>query len=348
MSAASRCLAGIVGVAIIGAVAHASVIASGGYGSGAALQIIPLAAALIAGSVAVGAAWSHGHHAMALALAAVLVVGEAVACMMTIERALGVRAAHQAPVHARAIERAAAASALADAERRLAEATIETDRLKRAVDAQARLATVVADKSAERGCAQNCRALLSEQTAAAAAEAAAARREMNDRRYAAINAVTTARAAVAQLPPPQPVSPLAEALGVSPRTLDIINAGMLSVALNGAGALLLAFAIHLRPRRLHLVQDDVRIEEARRDAMREANRFAVSTYRPSGSGRVALADVRRHYRAWCRSVGLAPLPDREIGSALHAIFDKAGLFFEDGFVIGIEPSQFLPAPREAA
>jgi len=350
MSTASRCTAGIVGVAIIGAVAHASVVASGGYGSGAALQIIPLAAALIAGSIALGVAWCHGHHLMAIALAFVLVVGEGVACMMTIERALAARAEQQAPIHARAIDRAAAANALADAERRLAETARETDRLRRALDAQVRLAKVVADKSAERGCAQNCRALLSQQVDAAAAEVAAARQEMDDRRQAAIGALSSARAAVAQLPPPLPASPLAEALGVSPRTLDIISAAMLSIALNGAGGLLLAFAVHLRPRdrsRSLSAGDHQELADIR-DATREANRFAVSTYRPSHGGRVALADVRRHYREWCKSLGMAPLPDREIGRALHAIFEKAGLLFEDGFVIGIEPSQLLQAPQEAS
>ena len=311
-----RASAGLVGLAIVGCVAHSAIVASGGYGASGAPLLIALACGLAVGSVAVGVAWRGRRWLIAILIGLGLVAGEAYTLLLTSERTLEAREQRQAPIRALAADRTRAEDRLAAAERALAGAQT-SDRLKRALAAKVAADAAVVAKAAERDCAGNCRALLEQQVATAAAEVAAARAELIALRRAAEAEFGTARVALAALPAPASVSPLADRLGIAGWQIDLAAAVLASLAANGLGAFLLAFAAHGRCRRL---------APAAREAMAEADAFARAVFRPEPGGRIAIAAIRPAYHPWCRSRGCEPLSNAEIGRALAALFGSVGVY----------------------
>jgi hypothetical protein len=154
--AAVHVLAALVGFVIIGCVVHASIMASGGYESGAAPLMIALGCGLGIGSIAVGMAWGDRRWFVTAGLAIALVAGEAYALLLTAERVTSHREAQQAPLKAEAANRAKAAQHVADAERVLADASKDTPRLTLALSAKKAADEAAIGKSAEQGCAKNC------------------------------------------------------------------------------------------------------------------------------------------------------------------------------------------------
>jgi len=106
MADVARGLAALVGFAIIVCMVNAAIMASGGYGTTAALLMLGLAAGLAAGSLAVGEAWHDGRRTIALCLVAALVAGEAWSLLLTAERTIAHRDEQQAPLRAAAEVRA--------------------------------------------------------------------------------------------------------------------------------------------------------------------------------------------------------------------------------------------------
>lgn len=343
----ARVLAAVVGVGILCLMVDASISATGGYGTPTARLAIGLAAGLVAGSVAVGVAWEEGRRGIAWWLIVALVAGEAWALLQTAERTVAHRDQQQAPLHAAVDTRAKAAERVKAAEAAVT-AIGDTPRLAKAQAAKTAADAAVVSKSAEKGCAVNCRQLLQAQVDAAAAEVAAARAEIDARRAGAEGRVKQARADLALLPLPPSATPLADRLGIKGWTLDLFQAWLASLAANGLAGFLLAFAAHgRRAHRAGLVAvppaaaaevimpagvgDDadsllVDVTPPARDANDEADRFARATLRPKKTGRVKLAEVRAGYHAWCRHRGLEPLPDLEIGPPLAALFSSVGLY----------------------
>jgi hypothetical protein len=338
MTVAVRVLAALVGVALLGLVVDAAVTAAGGYGMPAARLMIGLAAGIAAGSLAVGLAWEHGRRRLALCLVAALVAGEAWTLLQTAERTIAHRDQQQAPARAAADARTKAAKRVKAAEAVLAGIT-ETPRLKKAETAKAAADAAVIAKASDKGCAVNCRQLLQKAVDDAAAEVTAARAEIATMKAGADGKLQQARADLAALPPLPSASPLADRLGVSGWSLDLLHAALASLAANGLAAFLLAFAAHGWRRQAAPVIDitPVPVTEvpaepaaeaeavAARDAAAEADHFARSTLRPAEKGRVRLAEVPGAYRAWCAERGLDPLPDGVIGPALAALFASVGL-----------------------
>ena len=315
-----RASAGLVGLAIVGCVAHSAIVAGGGYGASGAPLLIALACGLAVGSVAVGVAWRERRWLIAMLIGLGLVAGEAYALLLTSERTLEAREQTQAPIRGLAADRTRAEVRLAAAERTLAGAQT-SDRLKRALAAKVAADAAVVAKAAERDCASNCRALLDQQVATAAAEIAAARTELTALRRAAEAELGAARAALAASPAPVSISPLADRLGIAGWQIDLAAAVLASLAANGLGAFLLAFAAHGRR-----TDPQTGIATAPRDVMAEADAFAREMFRPEPGGRVAIAAIREAYRAWCRSRGCEPLPSAEIGRALAALFGSVGVY----------------------
>jgi hypothetical protein len=355
MIAAVRVLAAVVGVGLLGLVVDAAVAAAGGYGMPAARLMVGLAAGIAAGSLAVGVAWDHGRRRIALCLVAALMAGEAWTLLQTAERTIAHRDRQQAPLrahaetHAKAVERVMAAeSALAG--------TKDTPPLARAQVAKASADAAVVAKSAEKGCAANCRQLLQAQVDAAAAEVAAARTELAIMRAGADSRLQQARADLAALPLPPSVSPLADRLGIQGWSLDIVHAVLASLAANGLGAFLLAFSAHGWHRRKTEAGAATAIEVERiaatggRDAAAEADHFARTTLRPNKAGRVKIAEIRTAYHDWCRGRGIAPLPDRDIGEALNELFSSVGLSRRGrgkaAAIVGVEFRQTQPLQIE--
>ena len=95
-----------------------------------------------------------------------------------------------------------------------------------------------------------------------------------------------------------------------------------------AGLCRLAVGLGPRPLELEVVTPEpietVRPASAELHAEAEANKFASAIFRPNPSGRVNVADIRTAYDEWSRERGLEPLPDREIGAALNALFTSVG------------------------
>ena len=264
----------------------------------------------MAGSIAIGVAWEEGRRGIAWCLIVALVAGEAWALLQTAERTVAHRDQQQAPLHAAADTRAKAAERVKAAEVAVT-AIGDTPRLIKAQAAKAAADAAVVSKSAEKGCAANCRQLLQAQVDAAAAEVAAARAEIDTRRAGAEGRVKQARADLALLPLPPSATPLADRLGIKGWTLDLFQAWLASLAANGLAGVLLAFAAHGRRRRPAVIEvmPAPASEPMVRDTAAEADQFARSTLRPNKTGRVKLAEIPATYRAWCSERGLEPLPD---------------------------------------
>lgn len=193
------------GIAVVGAAAHLAITYSGGYGQPGMWMILAAAFAVVAGSIAL----AHADARWFWALLAGLIVGEAYAIAVTMDRVVTQRAALQAPAKAAASTRIAAEARL--------EAAVKAER---AADAAA------VARSAEKDCKSICSKFLATSKAEAKAETEAARK------------------ALAGLPAPAPVSPLAETLGWSATTLELLMAVLGSLAANGFGGVLIAFGAH--------------------------------------------------------------------------------------------------------
>ena len=112
------------GAIIVAAVAHVSILASGGYTApGAPLQTA-VALGLIVGAVCIGIAWRERRFVIAGCLVLALLAGEAFAIIMTAERTLAARDVAVAPIrdaetaHSAALARVARAEAAKLASRR--------------------------------------------------------------------------------------------------------------------------------------------------------------------------------------------------------------------------------------
>jgi hypothetical protein len=75
-------------------------------------------------------------------------------------------------------------------------------------------------------------------------------------------------------------------------------------------------------------------------------------FRPNPSGSIGVAEIRTAYHLWCVERGLEPLPDREIGAALNALFSSVGLDRQgsgrNAAIVGLGWSGKLPAVILAA
>lgn len=330
-----RALATVVALALLGAAAHVNILAGGGYGTAHAHAVITLAVAagVAVGALAIGAAWGQRRRTLALAILVALLAGEAFALISTAERLIAAREAVQAPLRAHLQIVDKARHRVARAEASLATAPTTSPRLEAALAAKAAADRAVVEKAAEKGCAANCRALLEQQVAAAGTELAAARAEIEKARTMAEAELVAARTALAALPAPASASPLADRLGVPAWALDLLTAALGSIAANGLGGLLLAFAGHGQHQRplLHwpmpapepLPQTastsvapmqltgpkigTTPVDPPREHASGPVSAFAVASLYPVADSAVPLADVYKAYREWCADSGRLPL-----------------------------------------
>ena len=331
-----RSVALAAGALIVAATAHVSIMASGGYTSqGAPLQIA-VALGLVVGAICVGMAWRKNRRPVAICLVLALLAGETFAIIMTAERIVTSREIAQAPVRDANELRAKATQRVADAKAAVSTTPATSPRLAATMAAKATADAAAIAKSAERGCAANCRSLLQAQVDAAQADVSAARSELEMQRKGARAELDAARVALAGLKPPPSATPLADRLGMAAWALDLLTAALASIAANGLGAALVAFGSHgPMARKLMAARAEPAIDlsapqvrerkalpaPAARD---HAARFALESLAPANAT-TPIVLLHGAYLDWCERSGIAPLAAREIGSALDDLFQRTGL-----------------------
>lgn len=323
-----RAIAGVTGALLIASAAHVNIVASGGYDQMTAPIMIALAIGVAVGAAAIGAAAGYGRTLLAFAIGASLIAGEAYALLSTSERVIASREAAQAPLRDAARTHAAAVAQLSDARGRLTAVKADTSEPARVTDARRAVDTAnaaVREQASLPGCRVNCRELLQAQADAARRELYQALGQSRSATDTAVEdaekAVADADRAVAANPAPRSATPLADRLGVEPWLIDVIAAGLLSLAVNGLGAALIALAAHhkTRPAKVEIVTPRPAI--ARTGSV---TRFLLDEVEPA-DGQIEVGDLYQAYHRWCGEQKVAPGDVEMFGNALSAALKAAGV-----------------------
>jgi hypothetical protein len=341
-----RVLAVVGGLLILAAVAHATIIATGGYWTPQCYLTLAVAGGVGLGGILSGMAWSAERRSLAVWLVVVITAGEAFGLLSTAERLIVSREAAQAPLRLVEQDRTKGAERVAAAQGALDALPTTSPRLEAALVAKAAADQAAIDKSADRGCRENCRALLQAQVDAATTEIEQARADLARGRAWVEAELTAARATLAALKPPASPTPLADRLGVSAWLLDLVHSALGSLAANGLACGLLVFGAHQphkngdgRPQVVDtlpaqplvveepapIAQPDVAIHKRVISKQKHAAQFAVERLHPTEEGGSELTTIHRDYRDWCATKGIEPLPAAQIGLLLAELFDGAGL-----------------------
>lgn len=326
-----RKLAVIVGVLIIGAATHVIVMASGGYQNPHAPLAIAIACGVALGSICIGVATRERRYVLAFCIALCLLAGEAFTMLSTAERVVVAREAASEPARLMTLQRTAAQKRVDEAKAAIPGDT--SSRIAAAQASQQRAESAVATEAAKKGCASNCRALLNKAVDDAQAEMAAARAALEETRRKAQKELGEAEAALAAVPAPKSETPLADKLGMQGWTLDLLAAGLASLAANGLGAALLAFGAHGGRHREATPAAIVDVKPERpvdQPAPRVSNKdhaakFGVECLEAADDVETSLSEIGEAYLSWCKRSKIAPLKPAALGSTLATLFDDAGL-----------------------
>lgn len=339
---ALRCAAFGIGLAVLAATAHVTIAYNGGYTAPGAILTMAIALGVAVAALAIGAAWSCGSRFVAGWLMLAILAGEAFGFLMTAERLVAARERAEAPLRAAQQDRAEKAERVKGATAAIASLPGTSQRLEVALEAKRAADAAILGNSSAPSCAQNCRLLLQSQADTAQAEIDAARAEIESSRLKAENELRDARAGFADDKGEISATPLADRTGIPAWVLDLIAAGLGSIAANGLGVGLIAFASHGRPGEpprpalAHvalLASDATRAlprpgGEQRKRVVRiseHAAQFAVESLTPATGDGVDLLEIHRVYDGWCNAKGVEPLPASKIGGALSKLFEGAGI-----------------------
>jgi len=337
------------GALILFAVSHVAISATGGYGTPHSFLTLAVAFGVGLRAVFSGAAWAAQRYTLAIALVAAIVAGEAFGFMATAERLIASREAQQAPLRLAAEAFNTARQRVSDAARAVDDHPATSQRLEAALAAKSVADAAAVQKSAERGCLENCRKLLQAQVDTASGEIAAARAELDRAKQSLEADLQSARSVLAAIKAPESATPLADRLGVSASVIDLLHSALGSIAANGLACLLLTFGAHHHAQ-VHAAATSNETEEppaakencagtrsspTRRIAKGRDNsnkainehaaQFAVEMLRPAEAGSADLVEVHSEYKRWCEAKGVKALPAPQIGGALRALFESAGL-----------------------
>jgi hypothetical protein len=364
-----RALAIICGLLILAAAAHATIVATGGYWTRQSYVTVAVAAGVGMAGILSGMAWSAGRRSLAVWLVVVIAAGEAFGFISTAERLIASREAAQGPLRVAEQHRAKDLERVRSAQNALDRLPTTSPRLEAALATKASADQAAIDKSPERGCRENCRAILQAQVNAAAAEIEQARVELGKSRTTAEGELTAARRALAALSVPPSPTPLADRLGVGAWLLDLVHSALGSLAANGLACGLLVFGAHqpnkrragraenacerIAPELLATEQPvgaarpgDLTVHKRIISKQKHAAQFAVERLHPTEEGGSELTAIHRDYRDWCATKGIEPLPAAQIGLLLAELFDGAGLSIQerDGKLIAIGVALELQEP----
>lgn len=306
------------GVGIIAAGSHYSILCNGGYNLTTAPLFIALGMAIVGGAVVAGSAESR---AIGIGLVLCMFAAEGYQLTQTAERTAGMAEARQAPLRDAVIVREKAAARVSEAEAALARLDY-MPRLSNAEAAKKAADEAVRSDAAKPGCARNCRALLEQQVRDAQKEVDQARSDVGQAKDKARQDLDRARTALALLPAAPSATPLADRTGIAQWKIDLSSALLISLGLNGSGAFLTAFAFERR----RDVVEVVPLEAMKsRNPTKEARRFVREMFTPLDGSRVSISTIWKVYHDWCERNGLEPLDDQEIAQSLKRLFDAAGL-----------------------
>jgi len=339
------------GLLALSASCYMAVMASGGIQSGSAPALIAMAVILAVGAAAVGTALAGGHTGIAVVVGLGMLAGEGGAMIQTAQRVTAAREASRAPMVAPELKRHAPLDELAKAQAAKPQSA-DHSRLDAAETAEAQAEKAVREKSAEKGCRENCRLLLQSAVDAAQHEVKAAREDLA-RREAEQSRTITNRIEIAK----------ADYSGVPEWLFDVVEALALSLAINLPASALIALGVKMG-REQHIVEaacetdapialEQVPLSEAMSDEKRllpspkakrrnpddEAEQFGVAVLRPGKEGRVSPRDLRAAYVGWCEKTDKEPLPIEDIAPALGKLFRNAGIEMQNGHAVGVKISQ---------
>ncbi|MBS0250226.1 MAG: hypothetical protein JSR78_04095 [Proteobacteria bacterium] len=226
-----QALATWTGISILAAATNANVLASGNYLSSHAALVAALSAGVFAGAWVLGSGATGKIGAIILVA---LLVGEASNLISTGERIIVEREDRAAPLKDALAKHKAALKELERVETNEA----LTPRLTLAIAARTKAKTTYAKELREGGrCLAICNALKEDAVRADAEVSAAA----TEARALHVAEIAVARSDVEANSLPVSATPLADHIGVPPWLLDLIMAGLTSIAANGLAAALIAF-----------------------------------------------------------------------------------------------------------
>jgi hypothetical protein len=277
-----------------------------------------------------------------------MVSGELFGLAQTGDRIVAERERRQAPAraqieaHNRATVRVEAAQTVLD------ELPKTSQRLEKALANKANADAAVIEKSAERGCATNCRALLEQQVDLAQREIEATRAELRSERERAARELAQARAALKAAPlPAASETPLADRLGIDPAKLDMVIAALGAFGANGLAACLIAFGAHGR-QRVEIVKAQANpastpkppaapakstravavLPNPQRDPRQHAAEFSVRCLKPAPDEALPLSCMDARYKAWCAENSYPRLSPTDLAREVWQLFGECGIPIE--------------------
>lgn len=279
-SVALRIVAGAAGLVVLAGATHLNVQHAGGYGSGDSLLVIAIAGLVTVGAGFVPWSWRERSRVGASMLLLCLLAGETYWTLTNTERELLARAEAEAPLAKARAKRAEIMRQVKEAEKAKKEAD------KAAID-----------QAALPGCRKECANLLT-----------AAKREAE----AELN---TKRGELERLPAEKPSDGLAEHTGLAPWLLDLIYAGLRSLATAG-GPIIIALAAHPSKRK----------PEAPKPPPASVAKVLLRIVQPAPARhRVEVGDVIRAYVEACQREGIAAERGRALAEQTKAFADAANL-----------------------
>jgi hypothetical protein len=228
----------------------------------------------------------------------------------------------QTPIHDAEAKHKAALPRLATAE--------HSDLVARAEAAKAKIDSEAMAKSAEKGCKENCRAILETQVNAATAAVETAKSDVQ-------REIAAARVNLAQKPLPGSASPLADRLGWPAWLLDLVIAGLASLSCNGLAMCLLAFAAHYPDTRiktapagivtaplLQSVENYAVTEKPRADHVAVA-KFMLKCLPRAKGGEVEARTIYERFCQWCETQDIAPLDPKTFATAFMSWCERGNI-----------------------
>lgn len=246
-----RALSVIVGAVLLMGAAHVVITHTGGYQGGE--NFLPMLMAIGGGVGSIGAvvAWDNGKRGLAAAVFVCIAFAEVQGFIATAERLLAQREGAQAPLIAATKAFRTAAERVKAAERAVLSPPATTPRLTAAIAAKAAADAAVVSKSAEMGCRNNCASLLQAQANSAADEVRAARADLDTASASLEKELQSARRAFDAMTPPASATPMQDRTGIPQWIVDLLGAGLGSLAVNGLGCSLIALGAHGMTREDH-------------------------------------------------------------------------------------------------
>lgn len=304
MSGFVKALAVLTGAAILAGIAHANVIATGGYGQPGTMLALAIPAAVGVMSVSLGFAVGEQRYVLAAFSLMFLIAGEIATFTATADRLTNAREQQQRPVNEATARHNAAKARLAAAE--------SSDAVTKAETAKAKIDADAITASAAPSCKQVCRETLT-------ATATSAQRAIDEAKANSQRELAEARTELEANPMPGPVSPLAARLGWPVWVLDLTEAGLASLASSGLAACLLCFGAHgARQRKSIPTPIKSPTEQAPAGNVHD---FVVECVRASEGAEATFRDLYLSYADWCRAKGALALAPPDFGERMAQLCD---------------------------